>query len=112
MLGLRLTSESHARVKNGQPAHSTTGVARASWIQSASRGSTAAVHGAGAIISAIAKAITGRPSAAATVKRRVMSISSTLGPSSSVTIAGSSAIPQNGQAPGPCCRTSGCIGQV
>jgi hypothetical protein len=63
-------------------------------------------------MSAMASSITGRPSTAATVKRRVMSISSTFGPSSSVTIAGSRAMPQNGHAPGPFCRTSGCIGQV
>ena len=63
-------------------------------------------------MSAIATTITGRPSTAATVKRWVMSISSAFGPSSSVTIAGSSAMPQKGHAPGPFCRTSGCIGQV
>ena len=33
MLRLRLTSEAHARSKNGQPAHKTTGVASANWIQ-------------------------------------------------------------------------------
>jgi hypothetical protein len=41
-----------------------------------------------------------------------MSRSSGLGPSSAVTVTGSSAMPQIGQAPGPGCRISGCIGQV
>jgi hypothetical protein len=33
MLGLRVRIEATHRSKNGQPAHSTTGVASASWIQ-------------------------------------------------------------------------------
>ena len=41
-----------------------------------------------------------------------MSISSTFGPALAVGISGSSPMPQIGQAPGPSCRTSGCIGQV
>ena len=53
-----------------------------------------------------------RASATPTQKRRVMSRSSGLGPLSAVTITGSSAMPQIGQAPGPTCRISGCIGQV
>jgi hypothetical protein len=60
----------------------------------------------------MANAMPGTPSVAATQKRRVMSMSSWFGPSSRVTVAGSSAIPQNGHAPRPFWRTSGCIGQV
>ena len=33
MLRWRVASERHPRTKNGQPAQSTTGVARAIWIQ-------------------------------------------------------------------------------
>ena len=50
--------------------------------------------------------------ASAIQNRRVMSASSGLGPVSAVMLSGSSAIPQIGQAPGPSCRISGCIGQV
>ena len=41
-----------------------------------------------------------------------MSTSSGLGPSSSETVIGSSAMPHFGQAPGPCCTISGCMGHV
>jgi hypothetical protein len=41
-----------------------------------------------------------------------MSTSSSFGPSSSEISAGSSAMPQIGQLPGPTWRISGCIGQV
>ena len=41
-----------------------------------------------------------------------MSKSSSFGPWSSETSAGSSAMPQIGQLPGPTWRISGCIGQV
>ena len=47
-----------------------------------------------------------------TQNRRVMSMSSALGPVSAVTRTGSSAIPQMGHDPGPGCRISGCIGHV
>ena len=49
---------------------------------------------------------------AAIQKRRVMSVSSGFGPSSCVTVSGSSAMPHFGQEPGPFWRTSGCMGQV
>ena len=45
-------------------------------------------------------------------KRRVMSTSSGLGPSSAVATIGSSAMPQIGQVPGASRTISGCIGQV
>ena len=64
-------------------------------------------------ISAIARAKRGSVTSAETRRRRRMSISSSLSPSSSSdTVSGSSAMPQNGHAPGPTCLTSGCIGQV
>ena len=63
-------------------------------------------------ISAMATAKTGTVSARLTQKRRFMSMSSGFGPSSAVTSSGSRAIPHFGQAPGPFCLTSGCIGQV
>src|SRR5215213_9862542 len=55
---------------------------------------------------------TGTASASPIQNRRVMSVSSGLGPESTDTVTGSSAIPQIGQAPGPGRRISGCIGQV
>ncbi len=38
MLSERFTSEVQPRAKNGQPAHSTTGVLSANWIQTESCG--------------------------------------------------------------------------
>ena len=46
------------------------------------------------------------------IRRRVMSASSGLGPESAAAVAGSNAMPQMGQLPGPVCLISGCIGQV
>ncbi len=60
----------------------------------------------------MSSATTGTVSAPPIQNRRVMSKSSAFGPWSSVTSAGSSAMPQIGQLPGPTWRTSGCIGQV
>ncbi len=60
----------------------------------------------------MASTTTGTAPAAPIQLRRVMSASSGLGPAAAVISAGSNAMPQNGQAPGPSCRTSGCIGQV
>ena len=54
----------------------------------------------------------GTESTADTQKRRVKSASSGLGGVWAVITAGSSAMPQIGQAPGPTCLISGCIGQV
>ena len=55
---------------------------------------------------------TGNASVSANQSRRFMSMSSAFGPVSADGDRGSSAMPQIGQAPGPICRTSGCIGQV
>jgi hypothetical protein len=51
-------------------------------------------------------------SASAIQKRRVMPMSSALGPVASTATSGSSAMPQIGQAPGWSWRICGCIGQV
>ena len=51
-------------------------------------------------------------SATLTSRRRDMSMSSGFGPSSTVTVRGSKAMPQMGQDPGWSCTISGCIGQV
>ena len=111
MLRLRVTSDCQPRTKNGQPPHSTTGVDRTSWLQSHAVGPSAATS-PGASISPIASASTGTVRARLTQKRRVMSTSSWLGPSSAVTSSGSRAMPHLGQLPGPTWRTSGCMGHV
>jgi hypothetical protein len=109
MLRLRLFSDARPRSKNGQPPHRTTGVAKASCSHTEVRiGSQC--HPSSS--EPIARTNSGSDKAALTQKRRLMSTSSGFGPSSSVGISGSSAIPQIGQLPGPTWRISGCIGQV
>ena len=109
MLRLRVITDWTPRTKNGQPAHSTTGVASRSWIQPDRRGSMRWPRPRWAPIS---RTTTGTVSARPIQKRRVMSTSSGLGPVSAVMTAGSSPMPQIGQVPGPIWRISGCIGQV
>src|SRR5262245_57023776 len=96
MFGLRCLIDSQNLRKNGQPPHSTTGVA-----------SAASSHGIGRknII-----ATSGIESAALTQSRRVRSRSSES--SSGAPSIGTSAIPHFGHEPGPTCTISGCIGQV
>jgi len=110
MLRWRLTSERAPRAKNGQPAHSTTGVAKANWTRLDNPGSSQRC--APAICAPISSTTTGAASATPIQNRRVMSASSGLGPLSADAITGSSAMPQIGHAPGPAWRISGCIGQV
>ena len=55
---------------------------------------------------------TGAASAAPIQKRRVISMSSGLGPALAVGVIGSSAMPQIGHEPGPSRTISGCIGHV
>src|SRR5665213_2818315 len=109
MLRLRVAIDCAPRTKNGQPAHSTTGVAKASCTQFETCGDSGCQRKK---CPPISRATTGAASSAAIQSRRVMSISSTFGPALAVGISGSSPMPQIGQAPGPCWRTSGCIGQV
>jgi hypothetical protein len=106
MLSERRSTDCTPRTKNGQPAHSTTGVANSS----SSQGTQAC--GRAKTWPPMSSATTGAASAAPVQRRRVMSTSSSFGPRSSETSSGSSAMPQIGQLPGPTCRTSGCIGQV
>src|SRR5690606_16643157 len=98
------------RAKKGQPAQSTTGVARAIWIQ-------------GLIVGGMNRSIPktcppismtsrGNDSTTPNTKRRFMSRSSGLGPSPALGVIGSRAMPQIGQAPGPSRTISGCMGQV
>ncbi len=109
ILRLRVTRDCQARAKNGQPAHSTTGVARTNWSQLEVRGGTMCRP---ATCPAISSTATGTDRMSATQKRRRMSTSSGFGSLAAVAISGSSAMPQIGQTPGPCWRISGCIGQV
>ena len=101
MLRLRLTTEAQARWKNGQPAHSTTGVASTNCSQVDRRGDTRSCRPSAGMCPPISRTNTGRASARPIQKRRVMSISSRFGPASAVTSSGSSAMPQIGQLPGP-----------
>ncbi len=103
-------SDCQPRTKNGQPAHSTTGVASTSRIQfSQPCGSRWSMPRKWPPMSRIT---IGTLSATAAHSRRFMSKSSSLGPWSSVASSGSSAMPQIGHEPGPSWRISGCMGQV
>src|SRR5438874_1743394 len=107
MFGLARTTDSQPRAKNGQPPHSTTGVASASWRRATTRGSIAC----GAAMPPIARPRSGRVSSALHTRRRVIAASSGLSPSA-LTARGSSAMPHTGQEPGSSRTTSGCIGQT
>src|SRR6478672_8831923 len=111
MLSFRVRTDTQPRVKTGQPAQSTTGVASTSWAHDDADGETTSPR-AGTRWPPISSRTTGTDRASATRNLRVMSVSSGLGPVSAVASTGSRAIPQIGQAPGPYRRTSGCIGQV
>src|SRR6185437_7612267 len=109
MFGARCTIEFQARSKNGQPPHSTTGVASASSIQFFMGLFTTWPAG---VMSTIAKIITRKAGPRLIQNRLDISRSSGFGRSSNVTILGSKAIPQIGQAPGSVDTTSGSIGQM
>ena len=104
-----MRSEFQPRTKNGQPAHSTTGVAKTSCSQFEL---TSSVMRQAEQWPPISSATTGSASTSPIQNRRVMSTSSGFGPLSAVTSNGSSAMPQIGHEPGPTWRISGCIGQV
>ena len=124
MLSRHVVNDRQPRSRKGQPAHSTTGVASTAWshcdhVTCASGGSPSRAPNASiqwftsnGSMSLIAMNSRGNASAAATTKRRVMSVSSGLSPAVADGVSGSSAMPQIGQLPGPCCRISGCIGHV
>ena len=111
MFRCRLTSEAQPRTKNGQPPHSTTGLASTNWPHVIAAGGITCISGCPGITSASITTRIGAVSTSDHVNRRVMSSSSGLR-SSSVTVRGSSAIPQMGHAPGASRTISGCIGQV
>ena len=111
MLGLRLTTDAHARSKNGWPAQSTTGAAQASWIQF-DRVRLSGSAPAPPTISAIASPKIGSPPSAPIQARRVMLASSGFGASPGAAARASSAMPHAGQLPGSSRTTSGCMGQV
>src|SRR5579885_1743158 len=110
MLSDRLRTEAQPRSKNGQPAQRTAGVPSTSSIHIAACGPIE--RWTAGKSPAISRTTTGTVSASPIQNRCVMSMSSALGPLSSLTPAGSSAMPQIGQLPGPSWRISGCIGQV
>ena len=112
MFSFIVRTEVQPRWKNGQPAHSTTGVARTSWTQVGRRRGDGVVERRGRGRRPSPGGGRGWSARRATQNRRVMSASSGLGPLSAVTVTGSRAIPQIGQVPGPGRRISGCIGQV
>ena len=102
MLRLRLTTEAQPRWKNGQPAHSTTGVDSANWIQMESCGGTRSSQAEAGMWPPISSTNTGSVRAQRRSRTAgVMSASSWLGAASAVPSSGSSAMPQIGQLPGP-----------
>ncbi len=107
MFGLRVMSDCTPRTKNGQPAHSTMGVASASSTQFWVCGLISA-----RLWPAMASVVTTTVSGSVHQKRWRKSVSSGFSPSSSEGISGSKAMPHLGQVPGIGCRISGCIGQV
>ncbi len=112
MLSRRLTSEVPPRRKNGDPHHSTTGVASANCSQIAARGEISASSAGFAKSAAMARATSGNDRATPTQNRRVISASSGLTVSVADGVVGSRAMPQIGQLPGLSRRICGCIGQV
>ncbi len=113
MFRCRVTTERQPRTKNGHPPQSTTGVAKTSWTQVSSGCGTNPASGPPlGSISDMAMAKTGSVSTALTQNRRRMSVSSGFSSSSTVTVRGSSAMPQIGHEPGSLRTISGCIGQT
>ena len=111
MLVLRFRTDAHPRWKNGQPPHSTTGVASSNSIHGSPQFHRDAINACGQNMLPMAIASSGAVSARLIQNRRVMSRSSGLS-SSTVTVRGSSAMPQIGQLPGSARTISGCMGQV
>src|ERR1700687_4627063 len=101
MFKLRFTSESQPRLKNGHPAHSTTGVASANSSQGRCRFTNIKINSV-----AVGKTLTPN-------LRRISAYSGFASPAADkVIMVASSAMPHFGHDPGPILRTSGCIGQV
>ena len=111
MLRYRFTTDAQPRWKNGQPPHSTTGVASASSTQFLAGPGIIRPRGLPGSISETMNSRMGSVASAETKNRLVMSSSSGLR-SSTLTTRGSRAMPQIGQEPGSSRTISGCIGQV
>ena len=111
MFGLRFASESRKRTKNGQPPHSTTGDASASSSHDRTpAGTTCAKRGHHAAHREHQQRDRRRdadPEPARHVGELRVAVARRR-----VTVSGSSAMPQIGQAPGPSRTISGCIGHV
>lgn len=125
MFNRRVTNDFQPRTRNGQPPHSTTGVASAACThcdhdagipngrgQRASSASMPAPMSNGSTIAPIVISTSGTASTSPSWKRRVIDRSSGLPSSAASGVSGSSAIPQIGQAPGAFARICGCIGHV
>ncbi len=112
MLKLRRTIDATPRSKKGQPAQRTTGVARTSWIHWRARIESRWASGCPGIASDMPSSTTMAVGAIDPQSRRLMSMSSGFGAASSVTVRGSSAMPQIGHAPGASRTTSRCMGQT
>src|SRR5207245_6924498 len=108
ILGLRLRSEDQNRRKNGQPPHSTTGVARMNSMPFLIVGARCRPSESPSIESNN----TGKENAALTQKRMRMDSYSGSASTSAKTSMGSSAIPHFGQIPGPIWTISVYIGLV
>ena len=112
MFRWRFTTDAQPRAKSGQPHQTTAGVASANSIHSIARIEWARCSGCPGIMSDIPSASTGSASATLIQNRRVISASSGFASSPTVTVRGSSAMPQIGHEPGPERTICGCIGQV
>src|SRR5437764_14668029 len=112
ILRLRFMIDCQKRTKKAQPPQTTTGVARASSIQTSMRIDAIRSIGFSGRNSLIAIPKSGTARATLTQNLRVMSTSSGFVSSSSVMVRGSNAMPQIGQEPGASETISGCIGHV
>ena len=112
MLRLRLRIESQPRAKNGQPPHSTTGVANASSVQATAACGNKIIGFEAGQSSASMGQSSGTVRSALNQKRRRMLASSWSSPAVAVGVSGSNAIPQIGHVPGLSARISVCIGHV
>jgi len=107
MLGLRFTTDCAPRMKNGAPAHSTTGNDNASSTQLC-----VAISITPSACPNMATPATTTVSGSVHTNLRWKSTNSGLASSSKLGSSGSSAIPHLGHVPGWSCRISGSIGQV
>ena len=113
MFRFMVRNEFTPRMKNGQPDHRMTGVAKTSSSHSDVRSPSSSMKNVNPTNGPIASTRSGTVRTVPTQNRRVKSTSSGFGPSSSrLIVSGSSPMPQIGHDPGPGWRTCACIGQV